>query len=130
MYAIKLSTVYRGLAMRVWQGFGRLLENLSAITRRPPYRMSATGMFNCIWIFFHEHAQFTGQQGKGEAFSLTPCYHIHPFYRYLDISQVITVKSSPLHIAGNNLSKNYLHVGVTKSGTKKQKAEQNQAKNK
>ena len=25
-----------------------------------------------IWVFFHEHLQFTGQQGKGEAIYLTP----------------------------------------------------------
>ena len=28
--------------------------------------------FFSIWVFFHEHSQFTGQQGKGEAISLTP----------------------------------------------------------
>ena len=55
---------------------------------------------------------------------------MHPLHRYLDISRVITVKSSPLHIAANYPSKNYLQVGVTKSGTKKQQAEEKQAKNK
>ena len=24
-----------------------------------------------IWVFFHKHSQSTGQQGKGEAISLT-----------------------------------------------------------
>ena len=28
--------------------------------------------FFSIWVFFHEHPQFTVQQGKGEAVSLTP----------------------------------------------------------
>ena len=54
-----------------------------------------------IWVFFHEHSRFTGQQGKGEGIYLTPLYHFHPLHRHLDISQVITAKSSPLHIAGS-----------------------------
>ena len=29
--------------------------------------------FFSIWVFFLEHSQFTGQQGKGEAISLTLC---------------------------------------------------------
>ena len=32
----------------------------------------AKATFVSIWVFFHEHSQFTGQQGKGEAISLTP----------------------------------------------------------
>ena len=28
-----------------------------------------------IWVFFHEHSRFTGQQGKREAIYLTPLYH-------------------------------------------------------
>ena len=35
-----------------------------------------------IWIFFHEHSQITGRQGRGEDISLTPHYH---FYRFTDI---------------------------------------------
>ena len=57
--------------------------------------------FFSIWIFFHEHSQFTGQQGKGEGIYLTPLYHFHPLHRHLDISRAITAKSSPLHIAGS-----------------------------
>ena len=30
-----------------------------------------------IWVYFHEHSQFTGQQGKGEVISLTPLKHFH-----------------------------------------------------
>ena len=37
----------------------------------------------------------------GEAISLSPLYHFHPLHRYLDISQVITAESSPLHIASS-----------------------------
>ena len=52
-----------------------------------------------IWVFFHEHSWFTGQQRKGEAISLTPLYHFHPLHRHLDISRVITAESSPLYLA-------------------------------
>ena len=45
--------------------------------------------FFSIWVFFHEHSRFTGQQGKGEAISLTPLCHFHPYHRHLDISQAI-----------------------------------------
>ena len=38
---------------------------------------------------------------KGEAISLYPLYHLHPFHRHLDISWFIVVESSPLRIAGN-----------------------------
>ena len=55
--------------------------------------------FFSIWVFFHEHSRFTGQQGKGKAISLSPLYHFHPLHRHLDISQAITANSSPLHIA-------------------------------
>ena len=33
-----------------------------------------------IWVFSHEHARFTEQQGKGE-FSLTPLYHFHLLHK-------------------------------------------------
>ena len=55
--------------------------------------------FFSIWVFFHEHSRFAGQQGKGEAISLTPLYHFHPLHRHLDISLEITAESLPLHIA-------------------------------
>ena len=54
-----------------------------------------------IWVFFHEHSRFAGQQGKGEGIFLTPLYHFHPLHRHLDISRAITAESSPLHIAGS-----------------------------
>ena len=43
--------------------------------------------FFSIWVFFHEHSQFTGQQGKGEGIYLTPLYHFHLLHRHLDISR-------------------------------------------
>ena len=57
--------------------------------------------FFSIWIFFHEHSRFMGQQGKGEGIYLTPLYHFHLLHRHLDISRAITAESSPLHIAGS-----------------------------
>ena len=52
-----------------------------------------------ICVFFHEHSRFTGQQGKGEVICLIPFYHFHSLHRHLDISRVITLGSTPLHIA-------------------------------
>ena len=51
-----------------------------------------------MWAFFHEHSGFTGQQGKGKAFSLTPHNHFHLLH--LDITQAITAESL-LHIANS-----------------------------
>ena len=55
--------------------------------------------FFSIWIFFHEHSIFTGQQGKGEGVFLTPLYHFQSLHRHLGISRAITADSSPLYIA-------------------------------
>ena len=57
--------------------------------------------FFSIWVFFHEHSRFTGQQGKAEGIYLTSLYHFHPLHRHLNISRVITAESSPLHVAGS-----------------------------
>ena len=57
--------------------------------------------FFSIWVFFHEHSRFTGQQGKGEGIYLTPLYHFHPLHRHLHISREITAGGSPLHIASS-----------------------------
>ena len=54
-----------------------------------------------IWVFFHKHSRFAGQQGKDEAISLTPLYHFHLLHRHLDITRVITAESSSLHVAGS-----------------------------
>ena len=64
--------------------------------------------FFSVWVFFHVHSQFTGQQAKGEAIYLTPLYHFHPLHRhYLDISWVITADSSPQHIAARLEPRNF-----------------------
>ena len=57
--------------------------------------------FFSICVFFHNHSRTTVLQGKGEEISLTPHYHFHPLHRHLDISQAITVESSPLHIGSS-----------------------------
>ena len=49
--------------------------------------------FFSIWVFFHEHSRFTGQQRKGEGICLTPLYHFHPLHTHLDISRAITAES-------------------------------------
>ena len=53
-------------------------------------------IFFSIRVFFHKNSQITVLQRKGEDISLTPHYHFHPLYRYLDISRAITAESSPL----------------------------------
>ena len=56
-------------------------------------------IFFSIWVFFHEHSQFTGKQVKGQAISLTPVYDFHPLHRHIDIiSRIIIAESAPLHI--------------------------------
>ena len=44
-----------------------------------------------IWVIFHVHSRFTGQQGKGEVIYLTPLYHFHPLHRHLKpVSNMLT----------------------------------------
>ena len=68
-------------------------------------RLKRLAVFFCcffsIWVFFHEHSRFTGQQGKKEAIFLTHLYHFHPLHRHLDIRRAITAESLPLHIASS-----------------------------
>ena len=52
--------------------------------------------FFSIEVFFRNHSQITGLQGKGEGISLTPHCHFHQLHRHLYISWVITAESSPL----------------------------------
>ena len=58
-------------------------------------------IFFSIWVCFHEHSQFTGQQGKGEGIYLTPLYHFHPLHGRLDITRAINAGSSLLRIASS-----------------------------
>ena len=76
------------------------------VWRKEVLIFSLTRFFICISAFLLEHSRFAGQQGR-EAISLTPLYHFHPLHRHLDIIQVITVESSPLHIAAGLESGTY-----------------------
>ena len=64
--------------------------------------------FFSILVFLHEHSRFTGQQGKGEAISLSPLYHFHPLHRHLDISRATVAESSPLQIGSSRTRTGYL----------------------
>ena len=44
---------------------------------RAQLRKNKTFFFS-IWVFFHEHSRFAGQQGKGEGIYLAPLYRFHP----------------------------------------------------
>ena len=59
--------------------------------------------FFSIWVLFHEHSRFIGEQGKGEVISLTPLCHFHPSHRHLDISRANTVESLPLHLTNSQI---------------------------
>ena len=61
---------------------------------------SLTDFFS-IWVFFHKHSRFTGQQEKGEGISLPPLDHLYRFHIHLEISRTITTESSTLHITGS-----------------------------
>ena len=61
-----------------------------------------------VWIFFHQHSRFTGQQGKEKTISLISLYHFHPSHRHLDISRAITAESSPLHIGNSRIRSGHL----------------------
>ena len=65
--------------------------------------------FFFIWDFFHKYSWFTGQQQIGDAISLTPLHHFHPYHRHLDISREITLQSSPLQIVSSRTWNRNLH---------------------
>ena len=52
--------------------------------------------FFSIWVFFHEHSRFAGQQGKGEVIYLTPLCHFHPLRGRSGIGRAIAAGGSPL----------------------------------
>ena len=64
-----------------------------------------------------KHSQFTGQQGKGEAISLTLLYHFHPLHRNIDVSREIAAGSSPLtsHLiaSSRNRTNNFWFPGAS-----------------
>ena len=82
-----------------FEAYGDLVEQ--AFLKLNENSINNQDIFFSIWVFFHKHSRFTGQQGKGEGIYLTPLYHFHPLHRHLDISRVITAESSPLHITGS-----------------------------
>ena len=57
--------------------------------------------FFSIWVSIREHSQITGPHEKGEGISLTPHYRFQPLHRHLNITEVITAESSPLHISSS-----------------------------
>ena len=53
---------------------------------------------------------------------MTPLYHFHPLYEYLDNSMTNTAESSPLHIASERNRVGKLLVSERKSQTKSRKS--------
>ena len=89
---------------RKWMNEEWLGKHIIQCFRHLTYHTCVSNMaffFFSVWVFFHEHSQFTGLQGKGEAISLSPLYHFYLLHRHLDISWAITAESSPLHIASS-----------------------------
>ena len=54
--------------------------------------------FFSLWVFFHEHSRFTGQQEKEAGIFLTPLYHFQPFHRDLNVGCTITAESSHVFV--------------------------------
>ena len=50
--------------------------------------------FFSIWVFFHEHSQFTRQQEKEQVLSLSHLYNFNPLHRHLDTSQAVVLYNS------------------------------------
>ena len=65
------------------------------------FLVEVRSIFFSLWIFFHDHSQITGLQGKGVGISLTSHYHFQPFHRHLEISRAINVERLTLHIPGD-----------------------------
>ena len=63
--------------------------------------INASDFFFSTRVFFHEHSQFTWQQGKGEGTSLVPLYHFHPLHGRLSTGRAIAAGSSPQRIASS-----------------------------
>ena len=57
-----------------------ILQNSVLTCRKAEIAFFLFVCFFSIWIFFHKYSRVTGQQGKGEAISLYPFYHFHPFH--------------------------------------------------
>ena len=70
--------------------------------------MSAPALIQIITVYIFLGLGFLSRTftihrtaGEGEAISLNPLHYFHSLHRHLDISQVITAESSPLHLAGS-----------------------------
>ena len=65
--------------------------------------------FDLFLVFFLSGFSFMNihesqdSKGSGQAVALTPLYQFQPLHRHLDISRVITAKSSPLHKASSRI---------------------------
>ena len=84
----------------------RFSKSMQHIYRRTPMPKSdfnkvTNQLFFSIWVFFHEHSQFTGQQGKGGGYLYNSSLPLPPLQKHLDISRAITAESSALRIAGS-----------------------------
>ena len=100
-----------GLACASADGYNTAFKIQVEISLWQPVKMdSFWNLVNCqliVFLFFlsgflfYEHSPFGGQQGKGEAFSLTLLYHFHQLHRHLEISRAIIAESSPLHITSS-----------------------------
>ena len=58
------------------------------------YWLLTSVCFFSIWVFFHKHSRFTGQQTKRKTTFLTPFYHFDSFHRHLEISRAVATESS------------------------------------
>ena len=77
------------------------IQSTTKKPKKPRCLNSPKVSFFSICVFFPEHLQFTKQQGKVDAISLTPVYHFNPLHRYIDIIRAITAESSPLHLTSS-----------------------------
>ena len=102
-YQKTLSKLWPGNQFLVLFNFQRILSKKDSpkITMLIWTNFDSFAFFFSIWVFFHEHSRFTGQQGNGEAIFVTPLYQFHPLHRHLNITGVITTGSSSLHIASS-----------------------------
>ena len=69
----------------------RFSKSMQHIYRRTPMPKSdfnkvTNQLFFSIWVFFHEHSQFTGQQGKGGGYLYNSSLPLPPLQKHLDIS--------------------------------------------
>ena len=78
-------------------------QTLVIFTKQLSFRYRKNGFISCfrivletvlscffsIRVFFHEHSQLTGQQGKEEVISLSPLYHYWTLHRHLTLARLL-----------------------------------------